>query len=247
MRSAPWKARRSTGKQSERRSVAWGCAGRANGCECRPLDGGVSSEIWRVELPGRRLCLKRALPRLGSRSSGRRRSSATATRPPGSASPGGSCPDAVPQLLGRRARTALFAMEYLDRRCLSGVEDSCCATAQADPAFAAAGRRARSRAIHAATAGDAEIAARFRDRRQLLRAPPRALPDRDRPRASRPRAAARRARRSSPADTRRALVHGDVSPKNILVGRAGRCSSTPNAPGTATRHSTSPSASITCC
>src|SRR4051794_13061204 len=28
------------------------------------LDGGVSSEIWLIDVPGRRLCLKRALPQL---------------------------------------------------------------------------------------------------------------------------------------------------------------------------------------
>ncbi len=41
---------------------------------------------------------------------------------------------------------------------------------------------------------------------------------------------------------KRALVHGDVSPKNILAGRTARCSSTPNAPGGAIRPSTWPSA-----
>ncbi|WP_245262560.1 hypothetical protein [Ensifer sp. BR816] len=30
----------------------------------RPLTGGVSSDIYRVELPGRTLCIKRALPKL---------------------------------------------------------------------------------------------------------------------------------------------------------------------------------------
>jgi hypothetical protein len=45
--------------------------------------------------------------------------------------------------------------------------------------------------------------------------------------------------------TRLALVHGDVSPKNILLGPTARCCSTPSAPGGATRPSTSPSASIT--
>src|SRR5580765_2983326 len=29
-----------------------------------PLAGGVSSDIWRVELPGKMVCVKRALPRL---------------------------------------------------------------------------------------------------------------------------------------------------------------------------------------
>ena len=28
------------------------------------LSGGVSSDIWRVDLPGRSLCVKRALPKL---------------------------------------------------------------------------------------------------------------------------------------------------------------------------------------
>jgi len=29
---------------------------------CQPLTGGVSSDIWLIDVPGRRLCLKRALP-----------------------------------------------------------------------------------------------------------------------------------------------------------------------------------------
>src|SRR5207248_10044061 len=31
---------------------------------CQPLAGGVSSDIWLVDVPGRRLCLNRELPRL---------------------------------------------------------------------------------------------------------------------------------------------------------------------------------------
>ena len=31
---------------------------------CVPLDGGVSSDIWRIEIGARKYCLKRALPRL---------------------------------------------------------------------------------------------------------------------------------------------------------------------------------------
>ncbi len=52
---------------------------------------------------------------------------------------------------------------------------------------------------------------------------------------------------SSTASTKRALVHGDVSPKNILVGPTDRSFSMPNAPGSATRPSISASASTTCC
>ena len=32
--------------------------------EMAPLTGGVSSEIWRVTLPDRTVCIKRALPKL---------------------------------------------------------------------------------------------------------------------------------------------------------------------------------------
>ena len=46
---------------------------------------------------------------------------------------------------------------------------------------------------------------------------------------------------------RKALVHGDVSPKNILPVPTARCSWTPNVPGSAIRHSTSPSASTISC
>src|SRR4051812_32655730 len=42
-------------------------AGLASSCdlpETTPLSGGVSSEIWRVDLPGGPVCVKRALARL---------------------------------------------------------------------------------------------------------------------------------------------------------------------------------------
>ena len=81
---------------------------------CRPLDGGVSSEIWLVELPGRRLCLKRALPRLRVAQLWeapviRNHYEAAWFRVAGTI-----CPEAVPQLLGEDAADGLFAMEYLD-------------------------------------------------------------------------------------------------------------------------------------
>src|SRR5438552_1419442 len=44
--------------------VRIGIIGDCERVRCRPLEGGVSSEIWLVELAGRRLCLKRALPQL---------------------------------------------------------------------------------------------------------------------------------------------------------------------------------------
>src|SRR5437867_3850469 len=44
--------------------VRMGVIGSQEKPRCEPLEGGVSSEIWRVDVPGRRLCLKRALPQL---------------------------------------------------------------------------------------------------------------------------------------------------------------------------------------
>ena len=73
------------------------------------------------------------------------------------------------------------------------------------------------------------------------------------PISTRPRSAIPTWRRASSAlveataGTKRALVHGDVSPRTSWSGRTGRCSSMRNAPGTAIRLSTSPSASTTCC
>ncbi len=48
-----------------------------------PLTGGVSSDIWRVDLPPGRSASSGRWPSCGSRPTGARRSSATATRPPG--------------------------------------------------------------------------------------------------------------------------------------------------------------------
>src|ERR1051325_4414159 len=44
--------------------VRLGVIGVQDRVRAEPLEGGVSSEIWRVDAAGRRLCLKRALPRL---------------------------------------------------------------------------------------------------------------------------------------------------------------------------------------
>ena len=92
-----------------------------------------------------------------SPSSGKRRSSATAT------SACGSRPPAQPRPAPRRACSrptttpALFAMQYLDA---AGVEGARCARATRDPPSP---RRSapRSPRIHAATAGRAEVAERF--------------------------------------------------------------------------------------
>jgi aminoglycoside phosphotransferase (APT) family kinase protein len=184
----------------------------------RPLDGGVSSEIWLVELPGRRFCVKRALPRLkvaqvweapvirNHYEAGWLRVAAAI------------CPDAVPKLLGEGEADGLFAMEYLDP-VAHPVWKHLLRYGRADPASAALVGERLVR-IHAATARNPGMAREFAtdDSFYALRLEPyliatgRAHPDLARPLGT---------LADATAGTRLALVHGDVSPKNILIGPRG--------------------------
>ena len=195
-----------------------GLCGPGERLQCRPLDGGVSSEIWLVELPGRRLCLKRALPRLRvaqlwEAPVARNHYEAAWFRVAGTI-----CPQAVPLLLGENAADGLFAMEYLDPAAYP-VWKYLLRDGLADPASAALLGERLVR-IHAATADNVGIAHEFAtdDSFYALRIEPyliaagRAHPDLAGPLGQLAETTAR---------TRRALVHGDVSPKNILIGPRG--------------------------
>jgi aminoglycoside phosphotransferase (APT) family kinase protein len=182
------------------------------------MEGGVSSEIWRIDLAGRRLCLKRALPQL------------KVAQP--LAAPtirnhhefawfrvaGRICPDAAPRLIGQDSANGLFVMEYLDPA-MYPVWKFQLLDGRADPATAAA-VATRLAQIHGATAGDSEIARIFNTDaifyalriEPFLIAPTRQHPDLAGPLGQLAHVTAR---------TRLALVHGDVCPKNIVVGRRG--------------------------
>lgn len=185
---------------------------------CRPLEGGVSSDIWLVELPGRRLCVKRALPQLKVAQLWEAPVARNRYEYAWFEVAGRICPDAAPPLLGEDSQAGLFAMEYLDPAeyplWKHQLRDG-----HADPAIAAL-VAARLAQIHNATAGDLEIARNFATDANFyairlepyLIATARAYPDL----ANRLRTLA-----DITAETRRALVHGDVSPKNILAGPKG--------------------------
>jgi aminoglycoside phosphotransferase (APT) family kinase protein len=183
-----------------------------------PLSGGVSCNVWRVDVEGRSICVKRALARLNVadewsapviRSLYEYRWFATART---------IMPGCAPAPLALDAGRGLLAMEFLSeadhplwKRQLLGGE------ARVSTAKAVGERIGR---IHAATAGRADIAERFssdaifmalRLDAYLLAA------GRRRPAVAS--ALAALARRT--AATHLALVHGDVSPKNILVGPQG--------------------------
>jgi fructosamine-3-kinase len=182
------------------------------------LIGGVSSDIWRVDLARAPVCVKRALSKLrvaqdwfapvernAYEAAWMRRAAAVA-------------PEAVPQLIGQDDQAGVLVMAYLDpadhRLWKADLRDG---HADPDVARAVGNRLVR---IHAATANDPEVAAGFATDRifydirlePYLVASARAHPDR---------AAALEALAEVTARTKRALVHGDVSPKNILIGPTG--------------------------
>jgi hypothetical protein len=173
----------------------------------QPLAGGVSSDIWRVDIGGKRYCVKRALARL--------KVSADWRAP-----------------IERNNYEAAY-LAVVDRLVPGAV-----------PRLIAVGDRLGR--IHQKTAGDPAIAAQFKSDAifHAIRLEPYLLATAE---AQPMVATSLRGLARRTAATRRVLVHGDVSPKNILVGPAARCCSMPNAPGTATRPSTSPSASTICC
>ena len=182
------------------------------------LAGGVSSDIFRVEAGRRTFAIKRALAKLRVADewlapTSRNRHEAdwleTAAR---------IVPGAVPQVIARDDRAGLFAMEYFAPEQFP-VWKGRLRDGDVDLAFAEeVGRRLV--AIHAQTAGDRAIAERFRTGEifHAIRLEPYfEQTARRHPEVAEELLALSRATLS----TNLALVHGDVSPKNILVGPQG--------------------------
>jgi len=183
-----------------------------------PMSGGVSSDIWRVDGPSGTFCVKRALARLKVAADwrapvGRNRNEVAWFR-----TAGAIVPEAVPAILGDDPAGGAFAMIYLapDRHPVwkallrDGTVDLATSRAVGD----VLGR------IHAATADRPDVASTFATDavfhairlEPYLEATGRAHPDL---------AGRFAALVATTASTRRVLVHGDFSPKNLLVGPAG--------------------------
>jgi aminoglycoside phosphotransferase (APT) family kinase protein len=175
------------------------------------LPGGVSSDIWRVDLPSGRVCVKRALARLRvaklwEAPIERNRYERLWLQAAAAAAPG-----AAPKVLAWDDRRGVFAMEYLD----FPVWKPLLASGVADAGFAARVGAALA-AIHGATAGRDEVRRQFATDaifhairlEPYLVATARAHPDLRNE-------LLQLAERTGA--TKRCLVHGDVSPKNILV------------------------------
>jgi 5-methylthioribose kinase len=186
-------------------------AGFGRASSIRALSGGVSSDIWRVDLSRGPVCVKRALSRLRvaqlwEAPVERNRYERLWMQAANAALPG-----SAPEVLSWDDAQGLFAMQYLDypvwKERLRGGD--------ADAAFAAQVGAALAR-IHAATAGNAEIARRFPTDEifyairlePYLVATARKHPDLEKKLMGLV---------NRTAASHVALVHGDVSPKNILV------------------------------
>lgn len=192
----------------------------AEGAEARleTLTGGVSSDVFRLETPTGVYCVKRALPQLRVAADWRapveRSHFEVEWLRVSQAYAGG----AIPEVLFEDRASNLFVMNFFppDKH---SVWKADLAAGDVDVGFAESVGRLLA-ALHAGAAGSAAVAARFdttplfEDLRlgPFLRHCAEAHPD----------LAARLVRLADrTAATRITLVHGDVSPKNILHGPAG--------------------------
>ena len=191
---------------------------------CRPgerpraeaLAGGVSSDIWRVDLASGPVCVKRALPRLRVAQVWEAPLARNRYEYDWFCIAGEAAPGAVPRMMLRGPDC--FVMEYLDPAA-HPVWKEVLRQGRADPRFAAQ-VGATLATIHAATAGREDLVRRFPtdDIFYAIRLEPYLVATG----RAHPHLAARLdALVKLTADTKACLVHGDVSPKNILCGPRG--------------------------
>lgn len=182
------------------------------------LSGGVSSDVFRVDLPGRTLCVKQALEKLKVQDDWRAPVERSASEVAWLRTVAGLGGPVVPEVLAEDPDGRRFAMTWF------GPADhdlwkTELAAGRVDLDFAAEVGRALA-VVHAATAGREDIADRFRTDGLFLelRIAPYLLATADR----RPELAGQlRELAATTLQRRIALVHGDVSPKNILAGPRG--------------------------
>ncbi len=182
------------------------------------LSGGVSSDIWRADLPERSICIKRALPKLKVQADWFAPIERNTSEWQWLRFAHQFMPSAVPEVLAHDGAAGLFAMTFLPperypvwkAQLLQEQVDT--RTAQAVAALMVA--------VHNASAGRAAVAAQFNTRALFfaLRIEPYLLATAE---AHQDLAAPLQALANRTAAAQIALVHGDVSPKNILVGPDG--------------------------
>jgi aminoglycoside phosphotransferase (APT) family kinase protein len=183
-----------------------------------PLTGGVSSDIHLVTSGARRFCIKRALARLKVAAVWEAPVARNAAEAAWLRKAGAWLPHAAPAVLGEDPALGLFAMAYLPPQ-ENPVWKTELLAGTVDLAFAATVGRDLA-TIHAASARDPSVPAAFAHDTTFepiriepyLLATARACPEVAGP---------LEALAARTLATKRALVHGDVSPKNILHGAQG--------------------------
>ena len=184
----------------------------------QPLAGGVSSDIVRVDLANGPICLKRALPQLRVAAEWHAPVERNAFEVEWIRTAARFVPESVPQLLGVDQKAGLFAMGYFEpqaypvwkQQLRDGMIDI-----ETVRAVAACIVR-----VHAGTANDPQVAARFATDHifypirlePYLVATAHVHPDC---------AEILIGLAETTAANKRVLVHGDVSPKNLLIGPRG--------------------------
>lgn len=182
------------------------------------LTGGVSSDIWKIDADGREFCVKRALARLKVEADWFAPVERNQFEVAWYRSANEIVPGSAPRILAHDENAMLFAMAYLDpqdyKLWKSELRDGRAKAEQAARVGTLLGR------IHAGAANDEAVKARFprADIFQMIRLEPyleataSLHPDLETPLFM-------LSRRT--AATRLTLIHGDVSPKNILAGPRG--------------------------
>lgn len=183
-----------------------------------PLTGGISSDIWRVDLPGRSLCVKRALSKLKVAADWQAPVSRNAYEWAWLNFASRCRPQAVPRPLAHDEQAGLFAMEFLDPADHPVWKTQLMqAEVRVDVAASVGELLAQ---LHAASALDPELEAAFNTTNNFhaMRMDPYLLETG----RKHPGLAGQLERLvKKTLGLRIALVHGDISPKNILVGPKG--------------------------
>ena len=183
-----------------------------------PLGGGVSSDIYKVGTRARTLCVKRALAKLKVAADWFAPIERNAYEAAWMREAARVVPSAVPELLGQDEASGVLAMAFLPSEHFKLWKEEL-RQSRADPQAAAVVGDCLVR-IHAGTAKNPDVAERFAtddifyDIRlePYLVATANAHPDC---------APALHRLVETTRNTKLALVHGDVSPKNILIGEDG--------------------------
>lgn len=195
-----------------------GLADQGDEGEWSPLSGGVSSDIWRVRTGRGTFCVKRALAQLKVAAEWSAPIERNANEWNFLEEASRIAPGAVPSPLAHDPARNAFAMSWLEAADHRNWKDELLAR-KIDPAVAGRLGSLLGR-IHRATAGSARIARTFATDAAFhaLRIEPYLLAAADK----HPDLAKHlRSLAEATARTRLTLVHGDVSPKNVMVGPDG--------------------------